>query len=73
MARVRMIKLLAGPDGAMHPGKSYDVSDDLALALLEANAATLLDGDIVVRTVEHQANTPPENATATRQRKPRGQ
>jgi hypothetical protein len=71
MARIKMITMLAGPDGTMHPGKSYDVDDDLALTLAAANACELLESALVVppeipapetKAVETATKAAPENA-----------
>lgn len=70
MPRVKMTKLLAGPDGSLHPGKTYDISADLARTLVAADAAIAVDplGDAVEAPIENETVTPPETALAPRQR-----
>lgn len=42
MARVKMLKTAAGPNGVREANREFDVPDDEALDLVEAKAAVLL-------------------------------
>lgn len=73
MARVKMLATAAGPNGSHGKGAVYDLPDDLALAYVEAGAATLL-GDPVAKAsapqspiVERAVVVPPETTLAPNQ------
>lgn len=43
MTRVKLLKLMAGPDGVTHTGQTVTVDDEQARALIECGAAVLVD------------------------------
>lgn len=48
--KIKMKKLAAGPDGVMHPGKEYDMSD--------ATGKQLVDGGYAERVVVEKPDKP---------------
>ena len=65
MKRITMKSLSAGPDGAMHPGKTYPVDDKTAKDLVDGKYAEYAGAPKL-----EQAVKPPEPRAAVKQPEP---
>lgn len=64
MPEIRMTKLSVSPDGARHPGKTYEVTAEEGRALVDGDAAVWITRPIV----ESAVITAPETAVGAGQR-----